>query len=374
MLKQIIYADNAATTKLSKKAYESMKPYLLEEYGNPSQPYSFSRTTKKALKEARETIAKCIGAFPEEIFFTSGGTESDNWVIKSIGLFNRNPGAILTSAIEHHAILRSCNAVEELGYPVAYMWPTEFGEITPSILNKYITDTTKMISVMYVNNEIGTIQSIKELCEISHAHGALFHTDAVQAVGHLQIDVHDLGVDFLSASAHKFNGPRGIGFLYIRKGVSLAPFMHGGKQEYGMRAGTENVAQIVGMATALKENCERIAENKQHIERIEEVFLQAMDSSGISYKRNGTHQVSGLLSLSFPNQDGEAILHRLDLHKICISTGSACDSVRTEISHVLKAIQLDETFAKGTIRISFGSDNTEEDARIIASELIQLFK
>lgn len=374
MLKQIIYADNAATTKLSKNAYESMQPYLLEEYSNPSQPYSFSRTTKKALKEARETIAKCIGAFPEEIFFTSGGTESDNWVIKSIGIFNRNPGAILTSAIEHHAILRSCNAVEEFGHPVAYMWPTEFGEITPSILNKYITDTTKMVSVMYVNNEIGTIQSIKELCEISHAHGALFHTDAVQAVGHLQIDVHDLGVDFLSASAHKFNGPRGIGFLYIRKGVSLAPFMHGGKQEYGMRAGTENVAQIVGMATALKENCERMAENKRHIERIEEIFLQAMDSSGISYKRNGTHQVPGLLSLSFPNQDGEAILHRLDLHKICISTGSACDSVRTEISHVLKAIQLDETFAKGTIRISFGTDNTKEDANIIASELIQIVK
>ena len=219
-----------------------------------------------------------------------------------------------------------------------------------------------------------TIQNIKKLCEISHAHGALFHTDAVQAVGHLQMDVHDLGVDFLSASAHKFNGPRGIGFLYVRKGVSLAPFMHGGKQEYGMRAGTENVAQIVGMATALKDNCERIAENKRHIKRIEEVILQTMDSSGISYKRNGTHQIPGLLSLSFPNQDGEAILHRLDLHKICISTGSACDSVRTEISHVLKAIQLDNSFAKGTIRISFGVDNTEEDAKIIAAELIQIVK
>lgn len=373
-MKQCIYADNAATTKLSLSAFEAMKPFLLEEYGNPSQPYSFSRATKKAIKEARDTIAKCIGAFPEEIFFTSGGTESDNWVIKSIGLFNRNPGAILTSAIEHHAILRSCNAIEELGYPVAYMWPTEFGEITPSILNKYITDTTKLVSVMYVNNEIGTIQNIKKLCEISHAHGALFHTDAVQAVGHLQMDVHDLGVDFLSASAHKFNGPRGIGFLYVRKGVSLAPFMHGGKQEYGMRAGTENVAQIVGMATALKDNCERIAENKRHIKRIEEVILQTMDSSGISYKRNGTHQIPGLLSLSFPNQDGEAILHRLDLHKICISTGSACDSVRTEISHVLKAIQLDNSFAKGTIRISFGVDNTEEDAKIIAAELIQIVK
>lgn len=351
-----------------------MQSFLLEEYGNPSQPYSFSRASKKALKEARETIAKCIGAFPEEIVFTSGGTESDNWIIKSIGLYNVNSGAILTSAIEHHAVLRSCNAVEELGYPVAYMWPTEFGEITPSILSQYITDTTKLVSVMYVNNEIGTTQNIKELCKIAHAHGALFHTDAVQAVGHLQIDVHDLGVDFLSASAHKFNGPRGIGFLYIRQGISIAPFMHGGKQEFGMRAGTENVAQIVGMATALKENCECITEHKQHIERLETVFFDVMDSSRIPYKRNGIHQAPGLISLSFPNQNGEAILHRLDLHKIYISTGSACDSIRTEVSHVLQAIQLDDIFAKGTIRISFGSENTEEDAKIIASELIQIVK
>ena len=372
MLKQIIYADNAATTKLSKKAYESMQPYLLEEYGNPSQPYAFSRSTKKALIEARETIASCIGAYPEEIFFTSGGTESDNWVIKGIGLFSQKKGAILTSAIEHHAILRSCSAVEELGYPVLYMWPTEFGEITPSILNKFITDTTKLVSVMYVNNEIGTIQNIKELCEISHAHGALFHTDAVQAVGHLQIDVHDLGIDYLSASAHKFNGPRGIGFLYIRNGMAISPYMHGGNQEYGMRAGTENVASIVGMATALKENCDQITKHMRHIKLLEDNFLSTLDSSGIEYKRNGTNQAPGILNLSFPNQDGEAILHRLDLHKIYISTGSACDSVRTEISHVLKAIQLDDTLAKGTVRISFGYDNTTEEARIVASELFKI--
>ena len=374
MLKQIIYADNAATTKLSKKAYEAMQPYLLEEYGNPSQPYSFSRSTKKALIEARETIASCIGAYPEEIFFTSGGTESDNWVIKGIGLYNQKKGAILTSAIEHHAILRSCHAVEELGFPVAYMWPTEHGEITPSILTKYITDTTKLVSVMYVNNEIGTIQSINELCEISHAHGALFHTDAVQAVGHLQMDVHDLGIDFLSASAHKFNGPRGIGFLYIRKGVLLSPFMHGGAQEHGMRGGTENTAQIVGMATALKENCDNMRNHTQHISQLEDIFFRTLNSSGITYIRNGIHQMPGIISLSFPNQDGEALLHRLDLHRIYVSTGSACDSKSTELSHVLKSIQLDEIFAKGTIRISFGHNNSNEDAKTLALELIKIVK
>lgn len=351
-----------------------MQSFLLEEYGNPSQPYSFSRNSKKALQEARKTIANCIGAYPDEIFFTSGGTESDNWVIKSISIFNNKQGTILTSAIEHHAILRPCMAIEELGHPVAYMQPTELGEITPSILSKYISDATKLVSVMYVNNEIGTIQPIKELCNISHAHGALFHTDAVQAVGHLQFDVHDLEIDFLSASAHKFNGPKGIGFLYIRRGVSLSPLMHGGKQENSMRAGTENIAQIVGMAAALKENSDKILENKHYITQIEDTFLRAMNSSGITFVRNGIKQTPGLISLSFPNQDGEAILHRLDLHNICISTGSACDSTRTEISHVLKAVRLEETFAQGTIRISFGLNNTKEDARIIASELIQIIK
>ena len=370
----MIYADNAATTRLDRNAFEAMQPWLLEEYGNASQPYSFSRKPREALAEARALIAECIHAKPGEIFFTSGGTESDNWALKGLTARNRYRRAIITSAFEHHAVLHACEAIERAGYPVAYLWPDEKGVISVDALKSYITDETFMVSVMFANNEIGTIQPIKELCDVAHQHKALFHTDAVQAVGHVPVDVRELGVDMLSASAHKFNGPKGIGFLYVREGTQVLPFMDGGAQENGLRAGTENVAQIVGMATALKENCERMAENKRHIERIEEIFLQAMDSSGISYKRNGTHQVPGLLSLSFPNQDGEAILHRLDLHKICISTGSACDSVRTEISHVLKAIQLDETFAKGTIRISFGTDNTKEDANIIASELIQIVK
>ena len=374
VMKQCIYADNAATTKLSMAAFEAMKPFLLYEYGNPSQPYSFSRATKKALKEARETIASCIGANPEEIYFTSGGTESDNWVISSLGIRNKKAGAILTSAIEHHAVLRPCEAVEEFGLPVAYMWPTESGEITPAILKSYITDSTKLVSVMYVNNEIGTTQPIKQLCDIAHFYGALFHTDAVQAVGHIKINVHELKIDFLSASAHKFNGPRGIGFLYIRKGVTLSPFFHGGSQENGMRAGTENVAAIVGMSIALKENCDRLSSSQEHITMLEKTFFHFLDQSGVKYKRNGTNQMYGIISVSFPNCDGEALLHRLDLKGIYISTGSACDSKRKEVSHVLKAIQLDEIYANGTVRISLSSLNSQEEVITIAQEIIKILR
>ena len=244
-MKQHIYADNAATTKLDKAAFDAMTPWLMDEYGNASQPYSFARKPKKALAEARETIANCIGALPEEIFFTSGGTESDNWVIKGSAFSDLSKAATITSAFEHHAVLHSCAAIEKFGYPVAYLWPDSEGYITSNTLKSVITDNTRLVSVMYVNNELGTVQPIKDLCAISHEHGALFHTDAVQAVGHIKIDVHDLGVDFLSASAHKFNGPKGIGFLYIRKGVDALPYIDGGSQESGHRAGTENIASIV---------------------------------------------------------------------------------------------------------------------------------
>lgn len=212
-----IYADNAATTKLAPEAFEAMKPWMLEEYGNASQPYSFARKPKKALAEARATIAACINALPEEIFFTSGGTESDNWAIKGSAFSDPEHRATITSAFEHHAVLRSCAAIERLGYPVAYLSPSPDGQITPENLESVITDKTRLVSIMFANNEIGSIQPIKELCAVAHAHGALFHTDAVQAVGHVKIDVKDLDIDMLSASAHKFNGPKGIGFLYIRK-------------------------------------------------------------------------------------------------------------------------------------------------------------
>ncbi len=372
-MKQHIYADNAATTKLDKAVFEAMTPWLLEEYGNASQPYTFARKPKKALADARATIAGCIGALPEEIYFTSGGTESDNWVIKSSAFSDKEKRATITSAFEHHAVLHSCAAMERLGYPAAYMRPSDEGYITPEILEKYITDPMRLVSVMLANNEIGSIQPIRELCKAAHAHGALFHTDAVQAVGHIGINVHELGVDFLSASAHKFNGPKGIGFLYIRKGVELPSYADGGAQESTYRAGTENVASIVGMAAALKMNLDTLEQNQQRILSLERQLVTRLDEAGIVYKRNGgANRLPGFLSLSFPGKDGEAILHRMDLMGISISTGSACNSANTEISHVLQAIRLREDYARGTVRISLGKGNTEDEVEKIAAALTKI--
>jgi len=375
-MKQFIYADNAATTKLDIDAFEAMKPYLVEEYGNASQPYEFARKPKKALSEARETIAECINALPEEIFFTSGGTESDNWAIKGPALADLDKKrATITSAFEHHAILHSCEAIERLGYPVAYLMPTEDGIITTDTLSDSISNTTRLVSIMYANNEIGTIQPIKELCEVAHSHGAIFHTDAVQAVGHVEIDVQKIGVDMLSASAHKFNGPKGIGFLYIRKDTKIRPYADGGAQERQHRAGTENIASIVGMATALKKNCANLEYNMAHIRLLEHNLLEELRASHVPCVLNGgDNSLPGLISLSFSEADGEAILHRMDLMGISISTGSACNSVSTEISHVLKAIKLNEALAKGTIRISFGKNNTEDDVRAIVNALKKILQ
>lgn len=372
-MKQHIYADNAATTKLDKTTIEAMLPWLLEEYGNASQLYAFARKPKKALADARATIAECIGALPEEIYFTSGGTESDNWVIKSSAFSDSKKQVMITSAFEHHAILHSCSTIEHFGYPVVYMSPSNEGYITPENLEKHITENTRLVSIIFANNELGSIQPIQELCKIAHAHGALFHTDAVQAVGHIKINVHELGVDFLSASAHKFNGPKGIGFLFIRKGAELRPYVDGGSQENLHRAGTENIASIVGMAAALKTNSDSLDKNQLHILKLEKQLLARLDESGVVYRCNCVEsKLPGLLSLSFPDKDGEAILHRMDLMGISISTGSACDSVNAEISHVLKAIHLAENYAKGTIRISLGKNNTQEDVENIVASLVKI--
>lgn len=366
----MIYADNAATTKLDVDAFESMKPFLLENYSNPSQPYSYSRSSKKALQNSREIIAACINAEPDEIYFTSGGTESDNWAIKGSAFGDCNKLTTITSAFEHHAVLRSCSAIEQLGYPVAYIQPTADGYITPEALTELITNKTRLVSVMFANNEIGSIQPIKELCEIAHSRGALFHTDAVQAVGHLKINVRNLDVDMLSASAHKFNGPKGVGFLYVKKGIKLTPLLSGGLQESAHRAGTENVAGVVGMAKALENNCKMLSQSSNQITVLENMFLEHLKKSEIEYIRNGgRNTLPGLLSLSFEGFNGETLLHRMDLKGICISTGSACDSINTQTSHVLQAIRLNESSAKGTIRISFGKNNTKDDVIKIAKSL-----
>ena len=375
-MKTLIYGDNAATTKLDSDAFEAMKPFLTEEYGNASQLYSFSRLPKKAVKAARETIASCINAEPEEVFFTSCGTESDNWALKGIMLVRDDLRTLITSQVEHHAILHSAAVIEKMGYPVKYLSVDETCTVLPEFLAHTIKNNdAKLVSVMFANNEVGSVQPIEKLAQIAHEHGALFHTDAVRAIGHLPIDVKKLEVDMLSSSAHKFNGPKGIGFLFVKRGVQLDSFMNGGAQEFGRRAGTENVASIVGMAVALEKNCKRIEEHKKHLLNLENILLESLRESNLDFKRNGSSDhVPGNVSLSFKGSDGEMLLHRLDLKGICVSTGSACNSKETEISHVLKAMHVPEEYAKGTIRISLGKDNTVEEVQKIVAALKGILK
>ena len=364
-----IYADHAATTKLDPSAYEAMKPYFMEEYGNASQLYSFARAPKKALRDARETIAACIGAKPEEIYFTSGGTESDNWAIKGATLFHEGSG-IITSEIEHHAVLHACQTMEALHHPVIYLQVGQSGAVDPGCLERAMSDKIRLVTVMFANNEIGTIEPIRELAAIAHNHNALFHTDAVQAVGHIPINVEELGIDFLSASAHKFNGPKGIGFLFVRSDVEFKPYLDGGAQENGMRAGTENVAAIVGMARALSINVNEMEKRTNHLLNLENALLGNLRSFGLDFVRNGdVNHIPGNVSLSFRGAEGETILHRLDFMGICVSTGSACNSKATEVSHVIRAIHLPDDYAYGTIRISVGYENTEDEMANIAQAI-----
>jgi cysteine desulfurase len=371
----MVYADNAATTRLDEDAFEAMKQYLTTEYGNASQPYFFAKPAKKVLASAREDIAACIGAEPEEIYFTSGGTESDNWAIKGTAFSDTEKRATITSKIEHHAVLNACVAIERLECPVAYLPVTDAGIVQPEKLEQYITDKTGLVSVMLANNEIGTIEPIADLAKIAHAHGVLFHTDAVQAVGHIPINVKELGVDLLSASAHKFNGMKGSGFLYILKGTEICPYADGGSQERGKRAGTENIAAIAAMAVALKKNCDRMKESTRKLNDLEKILLGRLTDSGIDYIRNGSaNHLPGNVNISVRGADGEMLLHRLDLKGICISTGSACDSVNTRVSHVIEAIRVPEIYAKGTVRITFGIDNSVDDAINIADSLVDILK
>lgn len=377
-MKRYIYADNAATTKLDTEAFEAMLPWLTENYGNASQPYFFGKKAAHAIKEARQTIAECINADPDNIFFTSGGTESDNWAIKCFGASPTDAKIIVVSAIEHHAILHACK--NQSNATVIYLPVDKDGIVKGEDLvmaydhSNYpaCSRASYLTSIMMANNEIGTIMPIKDLAAIAHENGSAFHTDAVQAVGHIPIDVKGLGVDMLSASAHKFNGPKGIGFFYD-SGKHVYPHNDGGAQEFGMRAGTENVAGIVGMAVALKNNCANLESNMKYIMSLEDYFMDLMEHSGLDFIRNGgRNHIPGNINLSFRNADGEAILHRLDLKGICISTGSACDSVNTQISHVIRAVGIPQEYANGTIRISLGKYNTLDDCDSIVEALVKI--
>ena len=373
-----IYADNAATTKLAPEALEAMMPFLTDEFGNPSSLYSFSRSAKKALIDARAVISECIGATPEEIFFTSGGTESDNWAINNFvfSKSHRNHN-ILISSIEHHAVSNPCRkAALHHNYAITQIPVDEKGKIILPIYNEHVAKSPDGISIMLANNEIGTIEDVAGLAEIAHGLGIPFHTDAVQAVGHIPVDVEKLGVDMLSASAHKFNGPKGVGFLYVKRGAELESFMDGGQQEAGHRAGTENVAAIIGMATALKLNCEKMSENRRRLEVLTNTFKNIIAEHLPDAVFNGdqVRRLPGHISLSLPNISAEGLLHVLDLQGIAVSTGAACNSKSTEISHVLKAIELPEKLAKGTLRISFGPNNIENQARYIADKIVEYCK
>lgn len=372
----IIYADNAATTCLDPDAYEAMKPFLLSDFGNPSNTYSFSRAPRKALNDARQIIAECIGANYDEIVFTSGGTEGINWAIKGTALKNKfKKTHIITSSFEHHAVLNSCSFLEKIGFDVNYLPIDQKGYLSKDTLREYLRPDTKLVSIMLANNEIGTIQDLRGFSEITKNNQSILHTDAVQAVGHIPIDVKYLDIDLLSASAHKFNGPKGVGFNYIKKGTELFSLISGGKQEKGLRAGTENIAGIVGMAVALKKNCEKINKNRIYLHQHTKKIITMLHESDIDFLENGSEErLPGIISISIKDQEGESIIHQLDLKGIIISTGSACSSGTTEISHVIKAIGTPVEYAMGTIRISLGVNNKENDAKIIAQSIASIVK
>ncbi|HHW66134.1 MAG TPA: cysteine desulfurase NifS [Epulopiscium sp.] len=362
---QKIYFDHAATTAMHPQVVEAMLPYFTENFGNPSSIYEIARKNKQALDESRDKIAKLLGADPKEIYFTSGGTESDNWAIKGIAEAYKNKGNhIITSAIEHHAVLHTCEYLESQGYEVTYLPVNEYGQVDPQDVLKAIKDTTILITIMYANNEIGTIQPIEEIGKIAKEKGIVFHTDAVQAVGHIPIDVKKANVDLLSLSGHKFHGPKGVGVLYIRKGVKIKPLLHGGAQERGRRGGTENVAGIVGLAKALELALENMEENNKKMTELRDYIIKEVTSRIDHVKLNGhpTDRLPNNINFTFDFIEGESLLLLLDMKGIYASSGSACTSGSLDPSHVLLAIGLPHEKAHGSLRITLGDENTKEEA------------
>ena len=360
----MIYLDNAATTKTAPEVVEAMLPYFSELYGNPSSVYQFSQKSKEAIAASRETIAGALGAKPEEIYFTAGGTEADNWAIKAAAEAYRAKGNhIITSKIEHHAVLHTCQWLEKQGYEVTYLDVDESGIVKLDQLKKAVRPETILISIMFANNEIGTIQPVKEIGQIAREHGILFHTDAVQAFGQIPIQVDELGIDMLSSSGHKLNGPKGIGFLYIRKGVKIRSFIHGGAQERKRRAGTENVPGIVGYGAAV-ERAVRTMEERTAMERKLRDHLIDRVLHEVPYTRLNGHRTRRLpnnANFSFQFVEGESLLIMLDMEGICGSSGSACTSGSPDPSHVLLAIGLPHEIAHGSLRLTLSEETTEEE-------------
>ncbi len=367
-----IYLDNAATTPVKPEVFESMQPYFEQAYGNPSGFSSFADSSKEALDQARDTVAQFLGATANEIYFTSGGTESDNWALKAVASANKKKGNhIITSKIEHHAVLHTCEWLEKEGFEVTYVGVDENGVIDLDELRASIRPETILISVMFANNEIGTIQPIKEIGAIAKENHILFHTDAVQAYGHVPINVNECGIDLLSASGHKINGPKGVGILYIRKGTKIESFMHGGDQERGRRAGTYNVPGIVGFGKATELAQQTLDERATYEAELRDHFIDRVLAE-IPYCRLNGHRVCRLpnnANISFRYIEGESMLIMLDQKGICASSGSACTSGSLDPSHVLLAIGLPHEIAHGSLRVTLSEESTKEDIDYMVDEL-----
>lgn len=370
-----IYFDHAATTPMKQEVIDAMMPYFTENFGNPSSVYHIAQINKKAIDEAREMIAKHLGANTNEIFFTSGGTEADNWAIKGIAEAHKNKGNhIITTKIEHHAVLHTCEYLAKNGFEITYLDVDENGMVRLEDLKNAIKESTILITIMYANNEIGTIQPIAEIGQIAKQHGVICHTDAVQAIGQVRIDVKEQNIDLLSLSAHKINGPKGMGVLYIRRGLKIANLIHGGAQERGRRAGTENVASIVGLAKAVELTYSNFDEKIAKLTVLRDKLIESILKEVSHAKLNGhrTDRLSNNVNISFEFVEGESLLLLLDMNGVAASSGSACTSGSLDPSHVLLSIGLPHEKAHGSIRLTLGETNTEEEVDFVIEKLPQI--
>jgi cysteine desulfurase len=371
-MEKIIYVDNSATTAVSEKALSAMLPYFRENYGNPSSIHSHGQKAQKALENSRRTVASAIGAYNNEIFFTSGGTESDNWAIHSVCELKRDKGNhIISTAIEHNAVLKTLEKLQKRGFEITLLEPDKNGQITAEQLKQNIRSDTILVSIMTANNVVGTILPIKELCDVAHKNGIIFHTDAVQAISHVPMSVRALGVDLLSMSAHKFHGPKGVGALFSKLPLLPPPYITGGGQEKGYRSGTENISGIVGMAAAIKEGTENLLENTEKIMSNRNKLIEnVLKISGSYLTGDPINRLPGLASFIFEEIEQAAfIINKLNEHGICASSGSACSASSKEASHVLVAMGYDESISHGTLRISLSEYNTEEEIDVIIGKL-----
>jgi len=369
-----VYFDNAATTAVRKEVFTAMTPYFHEIYGNPSSVYGAGQQSKKAVGVAREAVALALDADAEEIFFTGSGTESDNWAIQGAALSAGKKNHIITTNIEHHAVLHTCQFLQKRGYDVTYLPVDEFGMISIDDLKNAIKPETFLISIMFANNEIGTVQPIREIGSVARENGVLFHTDAVQAVGHLPISVKDMGIDMLSLSAHKLNGPKGVGALYIRKGVRIESLLHGGAQERKKRAGTENVPGIVGLGVAIELMCNEMSSEMSKVSKLRDKLIHDILSKIPYSKLNGhpKHRLPGNVNISFRYIEGESIILMLEHAGFLVSSGSACTSGSLDPSHVLLATGLSHMDAHGSLRVTIGKYNTDNDIRLLMEKLPQI--